>query len=528
MREEIESNYKIILQDTLKKIEILKGEINKKEIYSHSAFVEPMLDYIVNDFENTRKRLDDHTIGAMVICDSSEQAEMMFEIFNSKFSEKQNLAIAAEPEITYKTIILNNCKVKKASLILHDVGDKEFRKELVDDFKEGKTDLLFVYNMLLTGFDAPRLKKLYLGRVIKQHNLLQALTRVNRTYNNFKYGFVVDFADITKEFDATNKAYFDELQEELGDDLQFFSDIFKSKEEIETEINELKELLFYYDLKNPENFSNQITAIQDKEQVLKIKKILENAKTNYNVIKLLGYDELSDKLDFEIINILYREANNHLSLLIDRENLENQKDNKNLLNIALEDVIFMFTKIKEEELIIADQLKETIRKTRETFVNNFDKKDPEFTTLYEEFIRIFDKNKMEEMSQDVIKHNISTLKQIHDKIKELNRLNNLLSEKYNNDKKFVRIHKRIKERSDISLKEIQILNCLSVIKNETDNQVLQNNNIVEKEAYFNTFVLKLVVNNFSKEKDLKLNPETSKYINNLIIKEYLDEFHNIA
>ena len=50
--------------------------------------------------------------------------------------------------------------------------------------------------MLLTGFDAKRLKKLYLGRVIRQHNLLQALTRVNRPYKNFRYGFVVDFADI--------------------------------------------------------------------------------------------------------------------------------------------------------------------------------------------------------------------------------------------------------------------------------------------------------------------------------------------
>ncbi len=57
--------------------------------------------------------------------------------------------------------------------------------------------------MLLTGFDAPRLKKLYLGRVLKSHNLLQALTRVNRTYRDFRYGYVVDFADISREFKAT-------------------------------------------------------------------------------------------------------------------------------------------------------------------------------------------------------------------------------------------------------------------------------------------------------------------------------------
>ena len=50
--------------------------------------------------------------------------------------------------------------------------------------------------MLLTGFDAPRLKKLYLGRKLDGHDLLQALTRVNRPYKDFKYGYVVDFVDI--------------------------------------------------------------------------------------------------------------------------------------------------------------------------------------------------------------------------------------------------------------------------------------------------------------------------------------------
>ena len=56
-------------------------------------------------------------------------------------------------------------RVKSAALILHDVGSKDERKDWVEDFKAGKIDLLFVYNMLLTGFDAKRLKKLYLGRV---------------------------------------------------------------------------------------------------------------------------------------------------------------------------------------------------------------------------------------------------------------------------------------------------------------------------------------------------------------------------
>jgi len=74
--------------------------------------------------------------------------------------------------------------VKRAALILHDAGTRDDRKEKIGEFKDGKIDLLFVFNMLLTGFDSPRLKKLYLNRVVRKYNLLQALTRVNRAYKD--------------------------------------------------------------------------------------------------------------------------------------------------------------------------------------------------------------------------------------------------------------------------------------------------------------------------------------------------------
>ena len=97
-----------------------------------------------------------------------------------------------------------------SALILHDEGDKEYKKDRVESYKEGKIDLVIVYSMLLTGFDAPRLKRLYLGRKIKAHNLLQTLTRVNRPYKDYQFGYVIDFADISKEFDKTNRAYLEE------------------------------------------------------------------------------------------------------------------------------------------------------------------------------------------------------------------------------------------------------------------------------------------------------------------------------
>ena len=57
-----------------------------------------------------------------------------------------------------------------------------------------------------------------------------------------------------------------------------------------------------------------------------------------------------------------------------KEAIENNIDTANLLNVALEDVIFAFSKIKEEEMVLADQLKNTFRK-QGRFGGNFDPKD---------------------------------------------------------------------------------------------------------------------------------------------------------
>jgi type I restriction enzyme R subunit len=527
IREEIESNYKIVLEKALKEISVLKGNISKKKIFADARFVEPMLDYIVEDFENFRLTYNDNTVGAMVVCDSSDQAKMLFEIFNTKYAEYTDTSLdkVAEDRESYNKKKKESYKLKTASLILHDIGNKEERKSEVEDFKDGKIDILFVYNMLLTGFDAKRLKKLYLGRLIKKHNLLQTLTRVNRTYKDYKYGYVVDFADISDEFKRTNEDYFNELQSENGDELESYKNLFLSKEEVQEEIAEIKEVLFHFDTLNAEIFSQQISQISDRKKMLELVKALGNAKSLYNLIRLSGHFDLLEKIDFKKLTVLYREANNHLQLLNQKEALENDVDTTNLLNVALEDVIFMFNKVGEEELVLADQLKDTLRKTREELSSNFDKKDPAFISLYEELERLFKKKKLNEVTQDEMKANIGSLKEIHAKILELNRQNKLLQAKYNNDPKYCRIHKRLVEKGGLTKRESQLFEALQSVKNEADLQVLQNSRLLQNEGYLDKMMIKLVINQFVNQNNIKLNPETSKFINNLVVQEYTNEFH---
>jgi len=534
IREGIETEYKVLLKQALKEIEILKGGGKREETFAHPKFVEPMLDYIVEDFVNSRMRLDDHTIGGMVVCDSNKQAEQLLRIFKSKYNpqletleEQEPYAMAAEPAALYGDYTARHKKALTAGLILHDIGSKDERKKQIEDFKEGKIDLLFVYNMLLTGFDAPRLKKLYLGRKVKSHNLLQTLTRVNRTYKRHRYGYVVDFADITKEFDATNKAYFDELQQELGDELGHYSSLFKSKEEVEAELAEIKEQLFHFDLSNAEIFSQQISKIQDRTEMLAIKKALENAKSLYNLMRLFGHYDLLEKFDFKKLGQLYNEAAHHLSLLNLHEAVKHNVDSTNLLNVALEDVIFLFRKVSEDEMVIADELKNSLRKTREAFNANFDPKDPEFISLYEELKRLFDKKDLDEVSQEEMKGNIVELRKIHDKVNELNRRNELLRSKYANDPKYACVHKRILERGDISKRESQIHEMLSDIKQETDEAVSGNSKLMKNEAYFEGMLLKLVTQALEKQK-LDWDPAGADFINAAVVRQYMTEFHGRA
>jgi len=452
IREAIETTFKAQINQVYDEI-VKQGEFTKSQIFAHPKFVEPLVNYIIDDFKKSRVLHNDQSIGGMIVCDTSDQAKMIFaeiQKYNERLESQRSVnqepqtdySIAAEPSVSYLSPELAPIS---AALILHDVDTKEIRKEYQTKFKQGEIDLLVVYNMLLTGFDAKRLKKLYLTRVVKEHNLLQTLTRVNRPYKNFKYGYVVDFADIRKEFDKTNKEYFKELQQELGDEAKNYSNLFKSAEEIDEEIQEIKEKLFLYDFSNLEDFQKIVSQITDKKEITELKKCLENLKNLYNIIKIMGYTELLDKFSFDKVNKLYNEVTNRLEIINLKENLESATDNTNLLNIALENIQFTFKKIATHELQIADKFRSELERTRKEMERNFDKKDPKFITLFEELKRLFKKKNIEELTSEEMDTAVKQLQTIFRKANELNLKDQMLAKKYENDEKYVRIHKRINE-----------------------------------------------------------------------------------
>ncbi|AQW98549.1 type I restriction endonuclease [Elizabethkingia anophelis] len=527
IREEIEGSFKMEMKEVMERIKLLKGDIKTSDVYAEKPFAQGLLDYITTDLIAFKDHWKDETLGGMVVCDSSKQAKMLFQLFEEQYGKQETdaekLPMVAEPQAPYG-------KRKKdkltAALILHDENDKLTRKELIKAYKGGKIDILFVYNMLLTGFDAKRLKKLYLARVIQDHNLLQTLTRVNRPYKTYQYGYVVDFADISKAFDRTNQLYFKELQDELGDEMEMYSNLFKSETEIRAEIDNIKETLFHYNTENREIFSQQISQLTDKTELLQLVKTLRTAKELKNLIALQGLEGLGELVDFEILNRLLIEAQSRLDSLNFVESLANAEETQNLLSAALEDIIFQFIKVGEEELKLADELKDQLRKTREALQNNFDQNDPVFVNLREELERIFKKKNLTETTQSEMVENLPLLRKIYNEAKELNRKNALLKAKYNNDEKYVRIHKRLTEKGQLNAKEIQLHRALMQVKNEVDNRLEGQEDYLNNEALFDRYLVKLVAQKFVIDEKLDLDADTRQNISTLIGKEYFQLYNN--
>ena len=524
IREQIEGNFKMEMKEVMDQIKVLQGDITTRNIYAHPKFAEPLLDYITKDLIKFRKDLEDTSLGGLVVCDSADQAKELFRLFQEKYGEQEtdaSLLMVAEPKAKYG----RNEDIKLTSaLILHDENDKSVRKELISAYKKAKVDILFVYNMLLTGFDAKRLKKLYLARVIQDHNLLQTLTRVNRPYKKYQYGYVVDFADISKAFDRTNKLYFDELQDQLGDEMEMYSHLFKTEEEIQQEIKEIKETLFHYDTKNREIFSQQIAQITDKIRLTQLIKALRTAKELKNIIAVNGYEALDGIADFEIWNRLLIEAQSRLDNLNFVESIGNDEASKNLLNTALEDIIFQFVKVDESELVLADEFKNILRKARESLQNNFDQFDPQFVSLRQELERIFKKKNLSEINQTDMIENMHLLQKLYDQAKELNRKNALLKAKYENDEKYSRIHKRLSEKGDLNAKEMQLHKALMQVKQQVDDKLEGQEDLIKNEAFFKRYLLQLVVQEFKKKEQIEMDQAMKNNISNLIANEYLQQF----
>ncbi len=110
-------------------------------------------------------------------------------------------------------------------------SEAKYLKTVVSDFKtKDDPEILIVVDKLLTGFDAPRNTVLYIDKILKGHNILQAIARVNRLFDGKDYGLVIDYRGIFGELNEAMQTY-SELDGFEADEIEgTFTDV---REEIE-------------------------------------------------------------------------------------------------------------------------------------------------------------------------------------------------------------------------------------------------------------------------------------------------------
>lgn len=528
MREDIETSYKEkiteIIDRLTKDVMVRRQDVRKQQIVESEAYLNGLLDYVFHDIRRFRLQHAAPTVAGMIVCETNAQARELYRLFVARKSEF------------------------KAVLILHDEGDKLERKGSIEEYKKKESiDFLIVNNMLLTGFDAPRLKKLYLCRKLDGHSLLQALTRVNRPFRDFKYGYVVDFANIKENFVETNNRYLEELNRTTLDagvpaELPGVGGtLLVSKEEIVAKLNEVRDVLFLYDTANLENFREQLDGEADKEKLYDIRRKLEDAKALSNHVRSFGDEELKAlfaRLEPDALPQLAAEVTRRIDRMNLLEATDRATDVSAIINEALAELEFSFRKRGEEELqIVYNDLRERFRRVREEFESNFDKKEDKFVSLSEEFRDYFKKRGFEPKTVADAKESIGYMDQVMARIREINRLNNMLRVKYSGDESFVRIHKRIREENDrrtippekpvISRNEREIAENLMAVKKMIDERLYWNVNVLQNEPVFSQDVLRDVSDRLY-EMNISASIADRKFIRDRIAAEYLGRYYELV
>lgn len=543
IREDIGSNYKIRLQEALNSIRVKSHSVKESDVYAHRTYVQPLLDYVINDLQQFRVKNEDNTLGGMVVCNSKEQAQMMYRLFLEKYAEETELDNERDEDgaTVYRSISAGEMEVKKtpcrkgcyrAALITYDSFDKETRAKWIELFKDGKIDLLIVFQMLQTGFDAPRLKKLYLHRMVKEHNLLQTLTRVNRPYKEMKYGYVVDFANIEEEYSKTNREYQEELEHEVGkDNLKHTDRLLVTMEEAKSRVDEARKVLAPYELGNPEIFSRQLNMEDDREVIRSIVRSLEDMRSLQNMLTAQG-SEAEAVVEISDIHNLIKAARNRLDLLGFIDNADEKSNTRQLLNVALENIEFSFEKRGEGELEIQEQYRQSVEHARRQLQACMDTEDPEYRSILEEFLRLFRRKEMESQEEFNMHDKVQNVNDILKRIKRLNERDALEAIKYNGDTKFVRVEKRLKEKDKEEIEhktsprnyawteeKEKMTVILLAIKEDVDDVYFHNQAILEVPAYFKRNILTYVTRHF-KEGQINTDREVRKYVSEVINREY--------
>lgn len=461
--------------DTIARSEIKKNldiedtRLNDKDVYESDAYVAALGAFIEKDFVNFRLQNSDKTIGGMIVCRTNPQARKVQEWFKHNSALTTGLVITDQNDPTQAQINKNN--------------QIDFRDTLAPD-------ILIVNFMLTTGYDVKRLKKMYLLRGPHAQSLLQTISRVNRPYKSpngkvYKYGYIVDFVDIEKEYDNTIEAYIKELEADLnenGENEGSLAGLVIDKEDINRKYHKyVDELESIISTDNLERFSKQLT-FYNKETLLKIRRLLNGIKECETEFILSRAMEYANQIDADKNKKLLRSIQERIDFI----NLSTKTvDMMSVIsNDEVVEILYEFIKTK---ILILDlgqftpdnptyqRFEKTVREIQREIKDNKNKGDIKIVKLDQLLQEIFNKLSISDMSDlDAITDELlEALKQA----REINYENDRLAQIYGGNYAFVKTYQDAVENYDADKSDIEkmLIHIYEDIKDvlEADTLIIQ-------------------------------------------------------
>lgn len=173
-------------KSSMSRMEVLLGDESRLKLLAND---------IITHYEYRKGILNDK---AMIVCMSRKIAYNLY-----------NLILGIRPN--YKDImqLIVTESNKDDELMRSALMSKKERDKIAEDFKNknGKTKIVIVVDMWLTGFDVQDLDVMYLDKPMKEHTLMQAIARVNRVFPGKESGLIVDYVGISKYLDEALNTY---------------------------------------------------------------------------------------------------------------------------------------------------------------------------------------------------------------------------------------------------------------------------------------------------------------------------------
>ena len=360
----IDAEYDLLAEDgaTAEQIEASKKEMSHmEEILGAPETIDSLCRDIIKHYEDNRQY--ELTGKAMIVAYSRPIAMKIYE---------KLLTLRPQWTETVKVIMTGGNNDPEE---WHDiVGNKQYKKELAKRFKDNADSLkiAIVVDMWLTGFDVPSLATMYVYKPMKDHNLMQAIARVNRVFKNKAGGLVVDYIGIAKALKEAMRDYTQRDQDQYGNPDIKETALVKFHEKLEV----CRDLFHGYDysrfkdcsemergmiIKGGVNFMFSPFKDEDRTNFLKEAGLLKNALTLCR--SLLNEEERFESSFYDVVKV----AINRLSAKgpVTKKQINERIGELLRQSIKSNGVINLFSDVKAEFSLFDPGFLEEISKMKE-------------------------------------------------------------------------------------------------------------------------------------------------------------------